>query len=265
VSLLALSGCAAYGPTRQGEKIYRGVEYSRPRGIPLHLDLYVPESPKPCPVVVWYHGGSWKYGHPGFHLLVRNLTRYRIAIASVEYRLLSRRNRWPEQFEDSLAAVDWLKANGAIYGLDPRRVGVSGESAGGHLAALVAVTRNTPSVVAACVLYAPTDLVELGHRYQRFGRLSVISQMFRGNIDDRLDLAHAASPASLVTRNAPPFLIYHGDRDWLVPPAQGFKLHAALCANHVPSNFVLVKNKGHAFTLNEKQVFEVAAFFHQHL
>jgi acetyl esterase/lipase len=263
--LLAFGGCAAYGPARSGEKIYRGVEYSRPKGTPLHLDLYVPDSPRPCPVVVWYHGGGWKYGHPGYHLLVRDLTRQGIAVASVEYRLLSRRNRWPAQFEDSLAAVDWVKANGAKYGLDPMRVGVSGESAGGHLAALVAVTREKPSIDAACVLYAPTDMVDLGRRYQHFGQLSVISQMFRGNINDRLDLAHAASPACLVTRNAPPFLIYHGDRDPLVPLDQSYKLHAALSSNRVPSMLVVVKNKSHAFALNKGQVFQVAAFFHQYL
>jgi acetyl esterase/lipase len=263
--LLAFGGCAAYGPARPGEKIYRGVEYSRPKGAPLHVDFYVPDSPKPSPVVVWYHGGSWKYGHSGFHLLVRDLTRYGIAVASVEYRLLGRRNRWPAQFEDSRAAVDWVIANGSKYGLDPKRIGVSGESAGGHLAALVAVTKNKPTVDAACVLYAPTDLVDLGRRYQRFGRLSIISQMFRGNVDDRLDLARAASPCKLVTRNAPPFLIYHGDRDWLVPPDQGFKLHAALWRNHVPSEFVIVKNKSHAFVLDDFQVRQVAAFFHKHL
>jgi acetyl esterase/lipase len=263
--LTAFAGCSAYGPARPGEKIYRGVEYSRPNGTGLHLDLYVPKSPKPSPVVVWYHGGSWKYGHPGFHLLVRDLTKYGLAVASVEYRLLSRRHRWPEQLDDSLAAVDWVRANGAKYGLDPKRMGVSGESAGGHLAALVAVMKEKPAIDAACVLYAPSDLVVLGRRYRGFGRLSVVSQMFRGDIDERLDLARAASPARLVTPNAPPFLIYHGERDWLVPLEHGVMLHAALLRKHVPSEFVVVKNKSHAFVLDHSQVAQVAAFFRRHL
>lgn len=261
----AFGGCAAYGPPKQGETIHRGVVFSRPKGRPLHVDLYVPNSPRPSPVVLWYHGGSWKYGHPGFHLLIRDLTRHGIAVASVEYRLLGRRNRWPAQLEDSVAAVDWMIANGAKYGLDFKRIGVSGESAGGHLAALIAVTKNRPTIDAACVLYAPADMVSLGRRYQHFGRLSVLSQMFRGDIEDRLDLAVAASPSKLVTRNAPPFLIYHGDRDWLVPLEHGVVLHAALLRKGVASELVIVNGKSHAFALDEKQVSQVADFFHKHL
>jgi acetyl esterase/lipase len=261
----ALVGCAAYGPARKGETIHRGVVFSRPEGRALRVDLYVPKSSKPAPVIVWYHGGSWKYGHHGFHLHVRDLTRDGFAIASVEYRLLGRRNRWPAQFDDSLAAIEWIAANGTKYGIDPKRMGVSGESAGGHLAALVALTKNKPSIDAACVLYAPTDMVGLGRRYQHFGRLSVVSQMFRGNIEERLDLAHSASPCNLVTRKAPPFLIYHGDRDWLVPMDQCFKLHAALRKKQVPSEVVVVKDQGHAFALDDTQLSQVAAFFRKHL
>ena len=108
-------------------------------------------------------------------------------------------------------------------------------------------------------------MVGLGRRYRRFGRMSVVSQMFRGDIDSRLDMAKAASPSGLVTRKTPPFLIYHGDRDWLVPPDQGFKLYSALRMNGVPSKFVDVKNKGHAFDLGEPQIGQGAAFFHKHL
>lgn len=263
--LIAFGGCAAYGPARQGETIHRGVVYSRPKGRPLHLDLYVPKSSKPSPVIVWYHGGSWKYGHHGFHLLIRDLTSHGFAVASVEYRLLGRRNRWPAQFDDSLAAINWIIANGSKYHLDPKRIGLSGESAGGHLAALVAVTKNRPVIDAACVFCAPTDMVGLGRRYQRFGRLSVVSQMFRGDIEQRLDLAHAASPYQLVTLEAPPFLIFHGDRDWLVPPDHGHRLHAALRRKHVPSEFIVLNNEGHAFPLDHAQIEQVAAFFEKHL
>jgi acetyl esterase/lipase len=234
-------------------------------GTSLGLDLYVPDSPKPAPVVVWYHGGSWKYGHAGFHLLVRDLTRYGFAVASVNYRLLGRRNRWPAQLDDSLAALDWIRENGARYGIDGHRIGVSGESAGGHLAALVALRRNRPAVDAACVLYPPTDMIELGRRYAHFRNFSVFSQMFRGDIESRIHLAKDASPVSHVTRRAPPFLIYHGDRDWLVPPDQGWRLHSALKRAGVDSHFEIVEGKGHAFDLDDKQLAEVAAFFRKHL
>jgi acetyl esterase/lipase len=164
-----------------------------------------------------------------------------------------------------LAAFDWIRKNGARYGIDGHRIGVSGESAGGHLAALVALQRNRPDVEAACLLYPPTDMVELGRRYARFRRWSVITQMFRGDIESRLHLAREASPVSHVTRRAPPFLIFHGDRDWLVPPEQGWRLHSALKHAGVDSRFEIVNGKGHAFVLDDRQLAEVAAFFRQHL
>jgi acetyl esterase/lipase len=264
-SLMLLGGCAAYGPARDGEKIHRGIVYSQSDGSKRRLDLYVPNSSKPSPVVVWFHGGSWKYGHPGFHLLVRDLTSHGLAVASVEYRLLGRKHRWPAQLDDSLAAVDWIHQNGARYGVDGRRLGVSGESAGGHLAALVALKRNRPVVDAACILYPPTDMVSLGRRYARFRKFSVVNQMFRGDIESRLDLAREASPVSHVTRRAPPFLIYHGDRDWLVPVDQGWRLHSELSRAGVDSQIEIVKGKGHAFALDHAQLDEVAHFFRQRL
>jgi acetyl esterase/lipase len=262
---LLFTGCAAYGPARKGEKIHRGVVYTNTDGSSRSLDLYVPDSPKPSPVVIWYHGGSWKYGHQGFHLHVRNLTRYGFAVASVEYRLLGRKSRWPAQLDDSLAAVDWIRKNGARYGIDVKRIGVSGESAGGHLAALVALQKNKPIVDAACIMYPPTDMVELGRRYAHFRRLSIVSQMFRGDIESRLHLARQASPVSHVTRRAPSFLIYHGELDWLVPPDQGHRLHNTLRRAGVHSHLEIVSGKGHAFALDDKQLAEVAAFFRTHL
>ena len=131
-ALAAFSGCAAYGPTRQGEAVHRDVIYAEREGRSLHLDLYLPpRSTKPAPVVVWFHGGSWKYGDKGFSLQVRDLTRQGFAVASVQYRLI-RQDRWPAQIEDATAAVDWLRANAGRYGLDGKRIGLSGESAGGQ-------------------------------------------------------------------------------------------------------------------------------------
>ena len=262
---ILFTGCAAHGPARNGEKIHRGLSYSKNGGSSQYVDLYVPASRKPCPVVVWYHGGSWKYGHPGFHLLLRDLTDHGFAVASVKYRLLGRTHRWPAQLEDSLAAVDWVYANGHRYGIDASRLGVSGESAGGHLAALVALRVGRPRIDAACVLYPPTDMVELGRRYAHFHRFSVVTQMFRGDIENRLDQARAASPLTYVSRNAPPFLIIHGDRDWLVPPDQSRHLHRALKKAGAESHLDIVKGKGHAFALDDGQLDEVAHFFRRRL
>src|SRR5262249_13672031 len=136
VAMALSAGCAAYGPARPGEKIYRDVVFASPGGRDLRMDLYVPASARPAPVVIWIFGGSWKFGSKGFHVNLRRLTDYGIALAAIDYRL-SGTAKYPAQLEDCEVAVEWLRANGGRYGIDPREIGASGESAGGHLAALL--------------------------------------------------------------------------------------------------------------------------------
>jgi acetyl esterase/lipase len=261
---LVLSGCAASGPPRRGETIHRNVVFAQRGGRDLRLDLYVPATPRPAPVIVWYHGGSWKYGSKAFHLHLRDLTRAGFAIAAPDYRFLQQA-RWPAQLDDARDAVRWLRANGARYGIDPQRMGLSGESAGGQLAALVGTMECQPRIKAVCALYPPTDLVALGRRYARFKRASVLTQMFDLEIEDCLDVARNASPLTHVCAQSPPFLLWHGKMDFLVPPEQSVALDHALRAAGVESRLNLLPRKTHAFSLTRLQRDEAAAFFHRHL
>jgi len=260
-----LSGCAAYGPPRAGETIHRDAVYAERDGRKLHLDLYVPAHQKPVPVIVWIHGGGWKYGHKGYNLQVRRLASEGFAVASVEYRLLSPSARWPAQLDDCQDALSWLRKNGAQYGIDARRMGLAGESAGGHLVALLGLQEKQPKIRAVCALYPPTDLVAMGERYASYRRLSIFSQMFGGEISDRRQAARAASPIEYVTHRAPPFLLYHGGRDWLVPPAQSEALLDRLRAAGVESELIILPQRGHAFPLDAAQLRHVADFFRRHL
>lgn len=259
------SGCAAYETPRRGETIHRSVPFVDRDGKKLALDLYVPAQPRPAPVVLWLHGGGWKYGHRGFNLLVRDLTQHGFAVASVEYRLLSKNARWPAAIDDCHDALAWVHRHGARYGLDPARVAVAGESAGGHLAALLGTQAGQARIGAVCALYPPTDLVAMGRRYSKFKRVSIISQMFDGEIVDRLAAARSASPVAYVSRRSPPFLLYHGDRDWLVPLSQSEALHRRLRAAGIECKLHVVPRAGHAFHLSDAQLREVAQFFHRHL
>jgi len=259
-----LGGCATFGPARRGEAIHRNVVYAVRSGKKLHVDLYVPREAKPVPVIVWLHGGGWKYGDKGYHLSIRNLTREGFAIASVQYRLL-RNAPWPAQVIDCEEAVDWIRKDGDRYGIDPSRLALAGESAGGHLAALIGTRETRRNVKAVLAMYPPTDLVVMGRRYANYGRLSIFSQMFDGEIANRRAEARAASPVTYASRSSPPFLIFHGDKDWLVPPEQSETLDAALRKAGVESKLVIVKGKGHAFGLDQSQLEQVAAFFRKHL
>ena len=261
---LLCSGCAAYGPAQPGETIHRNIVYAQRGGRALRLDLYVPRTPRPAPLIVWFHGGSWEFGSKGFHLHLRELTREGFAIAAVNYRVISQA-RWPAQREDCEEAVRWLRANGAGYGADPQRMGLAGESAGGHLAALLGTTEGRPRIKAVCALYPPTDMVALGRRYAKFKDASLITQMFGGRIEDRLAVARDASPVAHVCASCPPFQLWHGQRDFLVPVQQSRALDRALREAGVESHLTVLPGKTHAFGLHRTQLAEVAAFFHRHL
>lgn len=117
----------------------------------LSLDLYIPDGkPGPHPVVLRIHGGGWSGGSnqpiPGQYV---TLLDQGFAIASVQYRLTSQAAMWspapvtfPAQINDVKGAVRWLRANASTYNLDPARFGSCGESAGGHLSALLGTTGN---------------------------------------------------------------------------------------------------------------------------
>src|SRR5690606_30588174 len=137
LAAVATSTAADDGLPR-GTDVKLDVVYARPDGRPLKLDLYVPRHRRPVPLIIWIHGGGWSEGGkddpPALPLLYA-----RYAVASIEYRL-SGRAQFPAQIHDVKAAVRFLRANAGRYRLDPDRFGVWGESAGGHLAALLGLT-----------------------------------------------------------------------------------------------------------------------------
>lgn len=263
VSVLLVAGCAAYGPPRAGEKIHRNVVFASPQDHDLRMDMYVPQRDKPVPVVVWIFGGSWKFGSKGFHVNVRDLVRSGIAVASIQYRM-SGTAVYPAQLDDCRAAVQWLRENGSRFGIDPQRIGISGESAGGHLAALVGTVEGSPRIRAVCALYPPTDLVTLGRQYARPGKLGSIEKLLGGPIEQKLALAGEASPVNRASGSSPPFLIIHGTRDQLVPLAQSQALQRKLMRANVEARLIVVPDQGHWFRLDETQMAEVSRFFQTH-
>lgn len=106
------------------------------------LDLYVPESKDPVPVLMWIHGGGWKIGDRTMYAeLGRRLAEAGIACAVISYRL-SPDVKHPEHVKDCARAFAWLRSHVKEYGGDPERLFVAGQSAGGHLAALLALNRK---------------------------------------------------------------------------------------------------------------------------
>lgn len=213
-------------------EVIRDLEYSRPDGLALHLDLYLPGT-RPAPVVMWVPGGGW--GHCKRESVPLVLLEHSFAMASVSYRTTAQATA-PANIHDCRAAVDWLRANASRYGLDARRVGAWGSSAGGHLVAMLA---TMPGLLqAACVFCAPTDLVQ---------EHPIIEAYLGGPLRERRALAASVSPRRHVTRNCPPILIVHGEKDTTVPVSESREFYAALQRVGATSTLHVLPEVGHGW------------------
>jgi acetyl esterase/lipase len=267
--------------------------YAVADGRALHVDLYLPRDPThPPPLVVWLHGGGWRAGdRRSAPDLSAHFASSGIAMASIDYRL-SRDAVFPAQLHDVKVALRWLRDHAAEHGFDARRIGVWGASAGGHLAALAALTADPsldPAVRAVVVAYAPIDFLAMDAQRDaqriaaddpsafalpqgaRTGDAdSYESRLIGAPIGERPDLARAASPLTYVRRVASRFMIVHGVSDRAVPMKQSVELYQALeqCGNHVQLR--LLDGLGHGFLERDDPraapVFDdIEAFFRQHL
>jgi acetyl esterase/lipase len=176
---------------------------------------------------------------------------------------LSQESSFPAQINDCKGAVRWLRANAARYGLDPNRFAAWGASAGGHLVALLGTSggvaelegpvnglKESSRVQAVVDWFGPTDLPQMGNfpsDIQHNAPDSPESKLIGGPILENQDKARKASPITYVSKDSPPFLIMHGDRDRVVPFNQGEELYAALKKAGVDATFIPVKGAGHGF------------------
>lgn len=234
-----------------------GVAYGKADGAPLLLDLLLPEAPTGA-VTLWLHGGGWSGGSrvEGLGYWCALLAAHGIATAAVDYRL-SGDATFPAQIHDVKAAVRWLRSHADDYGLDPERIGIWGHSAGGHLAALAALTGDlaelegdcgaagvSSRVKAVAMASAPSDFLSPGGELvnDRPGR---VTQLFDGTVTEREALMRQASPIAHVHAGAPAFLIAHGTLDETVPYEQATRLRDALESADVPVEFISIDGGHH--------------------
>lgn len=119
------------------------LEYLRHTDQPLMMRLFRPEGEGPFPIVIDLHGGAWNTSDLS-SCQVRDevLVKAGLAVAAVDFRHGA--DRYPTSLQDINYAIRWLKANAEKLALDPKRVGLSGQSSGGHLAALAAMRPHDP-------------------------------------------------------------------------------------------------------------------------
>ncbi len=261
------------------------VRYGTGGGEPLLLDILwpAPLPAAPMPAAIYIHGGGWQSGTrkpPANGLPHRNVTlaAHGFFTASISYRLTTVAT-WPAALHDCKAAVRWLRVHADEYGVDAGRIGVWGHSAGGHLAALLALTWDVPGlegdggtpgvssrVQAAAPLAGAYDL-------SKFRRPNGPTARFLGAPAPTVpEIARAASPLTYARPDAPPLLVVHGEKDEIVPFAQATVFTDAMRAAGADATLFALPGANHLFGTNafdQKYRTEVnaaaLAFFRRHL
>jgi acetyl esterase/lipase len=241
----------------------RRIAYA-PGGRRFELDVYRHrDKPGARPVLLQVHGGGWVIGskdEQGQPLMNHMAARGWVCLA-VNYPL-SPRARWPEHLVALKRAVQWIRTHGAEYGADPSFVAVTGGSAGGHLAAMLALTGGDTSLqpgfehvdttVQACIphygVYDFTD--ESGAKFTRQRLDALIRPIVMARDAQYPEEFRAASPLYRVRPDAPPFLVIHGANDTLVPVAEarGFVERLRATAKS-PIAYAELRGAQHAFDL----------------
>jgi len=282
--VLVAAGQRSGRPQPAEMTVSRDIEYVPGGHERQKLDLYVPRKAKSAdstarrrPLIVWVHGGAWRAGSKDRCPAVR-FVREGYAVASINYRL-SQHAIFPAQIQDCKAAIRWLRAHADEYGLDAEHFGVWGSSAGGHLVALLGTTSGVKKfdagpntgvssrVQAVCDFFGPTDFAKMSRFWSTMDHDapdSPESKLIGSPVQENKDKVQRANPITYVTKDDPPFLIVHGDKDPLVPHNQSEMLYDALKNAGVDATFYTVQGGDHG-RFNDPNVQPlVTKFFKQH-
>ncbi len=266
-SLVALS-CAFVTLPRAFAKDIFDVEYSRPDGKPLWVDIHVPDGQGPFPGAIVVHGGGFDEGTRKSHVgpVLEVLAKAGFAWFSIDYRMAPAYH-FPQPVEDVDAAIRWVKKNAAAYNVDPSKIALTGESAGAYLVTYAATHETPETRLAATVdFYGPVDYAlqaELRRDLpERFDMASANLHTSRGGGTryfgvETLDAAGMArlreiSPIAAVHKGMAPFLILHGTADNQVAYEQSPAMCDAIHKAGGKCDLISVEGGGHGMTNWEK-------------
>lgn len=277
--------------------VVSGVTYaqvtSRHGNRQLKMTLLIPQSKEPRPAIVYYPGGGFTSAeHEKFIEMRMALAKAGFVVAAAEYRTVP--DRFPALVNDAKSAVRFLRAHADELGVDPRYIGVIGDSAGGYVAQMMGTTNGekrfdvgdftevSSDVQAAVTIYGISNLMNIGEGYsdkiQEIHASPAVTEAllvygpafadFPGaSILSDPGKAMDASPMGHVKANMPPFLIMHGSADKLVSPAQSEQLYDALVEKGNQVDYVVVDGAGHGdlYWYQPELINRVVDWFKAHL
>ena len=236
--------------------IKEGIVIGEGDGRSLEADVFLPPvEEKNRPAVLFIHGGGWIEGDRsqlrGYGIL---LARLGFVCMCNSYRL-SNESIWPAQIQDVNCAIRYLRANATDLGLDPDRIGVSGNSAGGHLSLMAAATNYdqifegeggnnevSSEIKAVCAIYPPTTIRQL----EMVNPLENAFLMLMGKEAKKEDY-DKASPLNYVTEDYPPCMLIHGSTDSVVRLKDSTKFYEKLIEFNRPASLHIFSEEEHAF------------------
>jgi len=285
---------AAAAVAQPQQRAWTDVQYVDDDLVGHRLDIFLPENGDgPFPVIVAIAGSAW-FGDNTKSRAYQNAKTLRaqgFAIVAVNHRS-SRQAIFPAQIHDIKAAVRFVRGRAADYHLNAQFIGITGDSSGGHLSALMgtsggvrthavdgtelslegalgAFTNSSSSVDAVVDWYGPTDFQEMdecGSSFSHDALDSPESTLVGGAIQENDAMCALANPITYIDAGDPAFLILHGDADPLVPHCQSERLHAALQDKGVSSTLVIVPGGGHGQGMwIPEYTDQMVAFFRQQM
>ncbi|HEX7436439.1 MAG TPA: alpha/beta hydrolase [Caldimonas sp.] len=226
----------------------------------LYLPLAAPDGDAAArgalPVLVYFHGGGWVIGDLDTHdTLCRELTNGSgCAVVAVDYRM-GPEHRFPAAVDDCIAATRWLRREASALGLDPKRIAVGGDSAGGNLAAVVSIAAREagdPALAFQLLIYPATDMRRTAPSHTTNGEGYLLTRDTIGYfhdhyIDDvRHDLDWRASPLLHADLSKlPPALVLTAGYDPLRDEGMAYAAQLTKAGNRV--TYVCFERQIHGF------------------
>src|SRR5579871_5558684 len=221
LSLLLL---AALGYQAGAEEL-KDLEYGQAQGVHLLLDAHIPDGPGPFRAAILVHGGGWIAGDKQQYInyLFAPLADANFVWISINYRLAPK-YIFPAPADDVDLAIRYVRKNAARFKIDPNRIALIGESAGGHLVSYVGAREKNHEIAAVVSLYGVHDFVAAAvewkpiptELYQLFG----ISAVDATNVPALIK----GSPVVYIHKDMPPYLLMHGSKDEDVPYDQSVEM-----------------------------------------
>ncbi len=271
--LLVLAGCARLATGDATSTVHEQQKYSPPDWPQtLFADVYVPRGAGPFPAVLVVHGGGWeRRSRQDMDGVAERLAGAGYAVVNIDYRFAPE-YRFPAQLHDLQQAMHWIRRHAADYAIDRERIAALGYSSGAHLVSLLAVIAERDNAldrphggsgtrpVAVVAGGTPGDLTAFDD-----GRL--LRQFLGGTKSERPDAYRDASPVTHTHADAPPFFLFHGTRDRLVPISQAEALREALTTAGTEATLHRQPLRGHvgSFLWRGGAMHDAEAFLDRHI